>query len=133
MLRNAFAVVIAGSVVVSGAAPAHAETPRRVTYTVTTQQPVSADIYFREVDPPTWAAYSHNPYVYSPKARVDIGPDRPWVHTVSLADADRWAMVSATSGRLPVEPGFRCELSIDGVVVATGDGPKGALCSVRHW
>lgn len=131
MMRELVAVLaVAGAVVTT--VPAHADTPRQVTYIVTTEHPVTADIYYREVDPPTWADYSHNPYHYSPKARVDIGPDRPWVHTVTLADPDRWAMVSATSGRLPVEPGFRCELKIDDVVV-TGDGPRGALCSLRHW
>ncbi|WP_460359182.1 hypothetical protein [Mycobacterium sp. ZZG] len=107
--------------------------PRQVTYTVTTEQPVTADIYYRGADPPTWADYSHNPYRFSPRARVDIGPQQPWVLTVALADPDRWAMVSATSGPLPGEPLFRCELAVDGVVVATGRGPRGALCSVRHW
>ena len=115
---------------VAAAAPAAAH---QVTYTVTAQQPVSADIYYRVVDPPTWADYSHNPYQFSPKATVDIGPQQPWVLTVALADPDRWAMVSATRGRLPAEPGFRCELAVDGVVVATGEGPRGALCSLRHW
>ncbi|PQD97552.1 hypothetical protein [Mycolicibacterium parafortuitum] len=115
---------------VAAAAPAAAH---QVTYTVTAQQPVSADIYYRDVDPPTWADYSHNPYQFSPKATVDIGPQQPWVLTVALADPDRWAMVSATRGRLPAEPGFRCELAVDGVVVATGEGPRGALCSLRHW
>lgn len=107
--------------------------PSLVTYTVTADQPVTADIYYRETDPPTWADYSHNPYLFSPKVTVEIAPDRPWVLTVALADPDRWAMVSATSGRLPKESGFRCELAVDGVAVATGEGPKGALCSVRHW
>ena len=115
---------------VAAAAPAAAH---QVTYTVTAQQPVSADIYYRDVDPPTWVDYSHNPYQFSPKATVDIGPQQPWVLTVALADPDRWAMVSATRGRLPAEPGFRCELAVDGVVVATGEGPRGALCSLRHW
>ena len=128
----AMAVVI-GGVALMFPVPAHGITPHTVTYTVTTDMPVTADIYYRDVDPPTWADYSHNPYQYSPKARFDIAPDRPWVLEVALADPDRWAMVSATSGPSPVEPAFRCELAVDGVVVATGQGPKGALCSVRHW
>jgi hypothetical protein len=115
------------------ATPAHAEGPRQVTYTVTTETPVTADIYYRDVDPPNWAEYSHNPYVFSPRVRVEIGPDRPWVLNAALLNPDRWAMVSATSGPLAGEPQFRCELSVDGVVVATGQGPKGALCSLRHW
>ncbi|MGE2728417.1 hypothetical protein ACQI4F_02990 [Mycolicibacterium vaccae] len=118
---------------VATAVPAQADAPRRVTYVVTADSPVTADIYYREAEPPTWADYSQNPYLYSPKAQVDVGPDRPWVREVALTDPDRWAMVSATSGRLPAEPGFRCELRVDDVVVATGEGPKGALCSLRHW
>ncbi|CKH74405.1 hypothetical protein [Mycolicibacterium smegmatis] len=115
--------------------PAHADPAplHQVTYTVTAQTPTRADIYYRETDPPNWADYSHNPYVFSPKAEVEVGPGAPWVLTVQLADPDRWAMVSATSGRGPATPAFHCELAVDGVVVATGDGPKGALCAVRHW
>ncbi|MGE2834715.1 hypothetical protein [Mycobacterium sp. SMC-4] len=133
MTRKAGVALVAAVTALATVAPAHADPARQVTYTVTATQPVTVDIYFREVDPPTWADYSHNPYLYSPKVRVDIGPDTPWVRTVTLADPDRWAMVSATSGRLPGEPQFRCELRVDGVVVATGAGPKGALCSIRHW
>lgn len=119
----------------ASAAPAQAEPPvlHDVTYTVTAEIQVLADIYYREIDPPTWADYSHNPYVFSPKVSVELGPDKPWTLDVRLADPPRWAMVSATSGPAPGEPVLRCELSVDGSVVATGDGPKGALCSLRHW
>jgi hypothetical protein len=124
------AVAVAATVVPAQAEPG---TMRQVTYTVTTSTPVSADIYFRDVDPPTWADYSHNPYVFSPKIHVEVGPDRPWVLHATLADPDRWAMVSATSASRVGEPMFRCELTVDGVVAATSNGPKGALCSIRHW
>ncbi|UXA09730.1 hypothetical protein KXD97_16095 [Mycobacterium sp. SMC-8] len=127
------AAVLCAAAAAVPSAQAYPPGPRQVTYTVTTEQPVTADIYYRDADPPTWADYSHNPYRFSPRARVDIGPQKPWVLTVALADPDRWAMVSATSGPLPGEPLFRCELAVDGVVVATGHGPCGALCSVRHW
>lgn len=115
--------------------PAHADNPgpHEIVYTVTTEAPVSADIYYRDTDPPTWADYSHNPYEFSPKVRVDVGPGNPWVFHATLVDPQRWAMVTATSGRSPGEPRFRCELKVDGAVVATADGPKGALCALRHW
>ncbi|KWX66304.1 hypothetical protein [Mycobacterium sp. NAZ190054] len=131
-LQAGLAVLVAATV----SAPfATADQPvlRQVTYTVTADHPVTADVYYRDTDPPTWADYSHNPYRYSPKARAEIGPHQPWVLSVALADPDRWAMVSATSGLLPGEPLFRCELAVDGVVVATGEGARGALCSLRHW
>ncbi len=136
MLRRLLSALCLGAVAVStaGAAQAQPPSPRHVTYTVTTQIPVSADIYYRNVDPPTWADYSHNPYVFSPKVSVELGPGRPWILHASLLNPDRWAMVTATSGRAPGgEPMFHCELAVDGVVVATADGPKGALCALRHW
>jgi hypothetical protein len=104
-----------------------------VKYTVFAEQPYRADIYYREVDPPNWADYSHNPYLYSPKLEVDVGPDNMWVRDVMLANPDQWAMVTATSGQAPTTPNFHCVLAVDGVVVATDSGPKGALCSLRSW
>ncbi|KRD19162.1 hypothetical protein ASE48_22830 [Mycobacterium sp. Root265] len=135
MNRRFIAALCAGAAALATAVPAQSDPPtlRAVTYTVTTANPVSADIYFRDVDPPNWADYSHNPYMFSPKVSVELGPDRPWVLRAALVDPDRWAMVSATSGRHPVDPMFRCELAIDGVVVATAEGAKGALCAIRHW
>lgn len=135
MSRYFLTALCAGLAALPTAVPAQADppVPRQVTYTVTSAAPVSADVYFRDVDPPTWADYSHNPYVFSPKVRVEVGPDKPWVLHATLVDPERWAMVSATSGPSPEEPMFRCELSVDGVVVATADGPKGALCAIRHW
>jgi hypothetical protein len=105
----------------------------RVTYTVTAERPVNAAIYFRDTDPPGWADYSHDPYQFSPKIEADVGPGKPWIRDVMLADPDQWAMVSATSGLSPATPQFHCRLVVDGVVVATNDGAKGALCSLRHW
>lgn len=125
--------VLLAAVVWAPAAAADQPTPRQITYTVTADRPVSADIYYRDTDPPNWADYSHNPYRYSPRVRVDVGPQQPWLRSVALGDPDRWAMVSATIGSLPVETGLRCELAVDGEVVATGEGPRGALCSLRHW
>ena len=125
-------LVAVASPVTAPPAPAQPAS-HQITYTVTTAHPVSADIYFRNVDPPTWADYSHNPYMFSPKVTIEVAPDRPWVLNATLFDPNRWAMVSATSGMSPQSPGFRCELSVDGVVVSTNAGPKGALCSIRHW
>lgn len=104
-----------------------------VTYTVSTDRPFFAEIYYRDTDPPDFAEYSHNPYLYSPNVEADIGPDRPWVLTVRLADPQQWSMVLGTSGRSPNPPTFHCSLAVDGTVVVTDSGPRGALCSLRHW
>lgn len=105
----------------------------RVTYIVTAGTPVQADIYYRDTDPPSWADYSHNPYLFSPRATARIGPETPWVLEVTLADPRQWAMVTAFSRMASGTADLRCELSVDGVVVASGEGPRGALRSLRHW
>ncbi|MFP1153625.1 hypothetical protein ACK280_16145 [Mycobacterium sherrisii] len=116
-------------------AHAHADQPalHHVTYTVTAQRTVNAEIYFRDTDPPSWAEYSHDPYQFSPKVEAVVGPDMRWTRDVMLAAPDQWAMVSATSGLSPTTANFHCELAIDGQVVATNSGTKGTLCSIRHW
>lgn len=105
----------------------------RVTYTVTADQPTAAGVYYRDVDPPSWADYSHNPYLYSPKAEVPLRPGTPWVLDVMLADPDQWAMVAVTQDRTRATHVVHCELAVDGMVVDTADGSVGALCSLRSW
>lgn len=122
-------------IAVAAAGPATAEGPvlHDVTYTVYTENPASVDIYYRDTDPPNFADYSHNPYLFSPKAEVTVGPDQPWVLTVRLAQPQYWAMVTGTSGLSPDPPTFHCTLAVDGAVVVSNSGAKGALCSLRHW
>lgn len=133
VLGGVIAMLTAG--IALGPATSGAEEPatHRVTYTVTARTPVQADVYYRDTDPPSWADYSHNPYLFSPRATARIGPDSPWVLDVGLADPRQWAMVSATSGMDSTPADFGCELAVDGVVVASSEGPRGALCSLRNW
>ncbi len=79
--------------------------------------------------------YSHNPYSFTPQVHADVAPDKPWVQPVNLLNPDQWAMVTC---RLPVgqcrQPvAFSATLSVDGNVVVSKNGPKGALCSLRTW
>lgn len=106
-----------------------------VQYTVTADAPYWVHIYYRDSEPVQFSDYSHNPYQFSPRADVDVAPDRPWVFDAMLADPDLWAMVLVQSGESPnfPTPGFNCKLAVDGVVVKTNSGPKGALCSIRNW
>lgn len=119
----------------AAAAAAGADQPvlHHVTYTVTAERPVHANIYFRDTDPLNWAEYSHDPYQFSPKVEADVGPGARWTHEVMLADPEQWAMVSVTGGPSAATAGLHCELSVDSAVVASNDGAKGALCSMRHW
>lgn len=127
------AVPLLAAVGLAGSNASAYAAPHQVRYTVTSATPVYANIYYRDTDPPTYAGYSHNPYEFSPKAEADIGPGRPWVLDVTLEDPNQWAMVTATSGDSNVTTGFHCDLAVDGVVVVSEDGDKGALCSLRNW
>ena len=105
-----------------------------VKYTVFSEQPFrNAQLYYRDVDPPNFAAYSHNPYAFSPSANADTGPNQMWTMDVQLADPDEWAMVTVGSLDSPQRPNFHCVLAVDGRVVATNQGSRGALCSIRNW
>ena len=131
---SAVAVAAAGAAVT--AVPATAEEPvmHNVTYSVFTEQPFrGAEIYYRDTDPPSWADYSHDPYLFSPNVEADLGPAQQWTLNVQLADPNEWAMVMVTSGMSKFPPNFHCVLAVDGVVVSQNSGAKGALCSLRHW
>lgn len=134
-VRVGSAIALAAVCVAASSAPAGAEEPmHQVTYSVFSELPFrAADIYYRDTEPANWSDYSHDPYVFSPKVEADIGPTKKWVLNVTLANPDEWAMVAATSGLSPTPPNVHCVLAVDGVVVAENSGPKGALCSLRHW
>ena len=108
---------------------------RHVQYTVFAEQPYTgAEIYYRDTDPPNWGEYSHNPYLYSPNIEAALGPNQQWNLDVWLANPDEWAMVAAgISSDSIATPNIHCVLAVDGVVVKTAQGPKGALCSIRNW
>ena len=103
-----------------------------VHYTVWAEQPFNVNIFYRDTDPPNWADYSHNPYQFTPKVEADVGPNLQWNLDVGLADPDQWAMV-VSQAVTTKSPNIHCALAVDGVVVKTSQGPKGALCSIRPW
>jgi hypothetical protein len=133
-LTVAVGVVAGTGVAVADDDPPPGPPLHAVKYTVFSETPFrNAEIYYRDVDPPNFADYSHNPYAFSPNVEADVGPSQMWTMDVMLADPENWAMVTAGSLDSPKRPNFHCVLSIDGKVVATNEGPKGALCSVRNW
>jgi hypothetical protein len=139
IVRAAAIAAAAGLTAVAiGAPSAAADEPapplHRVKYSVFSETPFrNAEIYYRDVDPPTFADYSHNPYLYSPNVEFDTGPNQMWTLDVMLANPDEWAMVTVGSLDSPQRPNFHCVLAVDDKVVVTNQGPKGALCSIRHW
>ena len=132
----ALAILLTSGLLASAPASADDSAPHRVRYSVSATQTAQALVYYREVQPPNFGDYSHNPYEYSPRADVTIGPNQPWIFETTLADPQDWAMVVVSlpghHQELP-SPGFVCELRVDDVVVATDAGTKGALCSMRTW
>ena len=118
------------------AAPSRADDPvmHPVTYVITSASPIYADIYYLDQQPAKFSDYSHNPYQYTPNVRADIAPGHPWVSpTVMLSDPNDYAMVTVSTGTEPGTPMFHCALVVDGKVVASSDGAKGVLCSMRSW
>jgi hypothetical protein len=133
-LRLASAMMLAAFSLLVASGPSNADPAlHRVKYTVTAERPFHAEIYYRDSEPLTFADYSHNPYQFSPNIEADVGPDQPWILNAMLKDPAQWAMVVVTSGLSTEMAMFHCQLEVDGVVAATDDGPKGALCSLRHW
>ena len=77
------ATVLAGAYLTFGTATAAADDPpppplHQIHYTVWAEQPFTAEIYYRDTDPPNWAEYSHNPYLFSPNIEADVGPNQQW-------------------------------------------------------
>jgi hypothetical protein len=116
------------------AAPARADdVMHSVRYTVTADNPIYADINYLDTEPPNFGVYSHNPYQFMPNVQADICPGKAWTYDLTLRDPSQWALVTASTGTEPGTPNFHCKLTVDGAVVATNDGPKGVLCSLRSW
>jgi hypothetical protein len=138
MLGAGSALTLAVLLAVAGLA---ANTPRahadpvmhHVKYAVTAENPIYTDIYYLDHQPAKFADYSHNPYSFTPHADIDLAPGKPWTFDLDMSDPDDYAMVVASTGTEPGTPGIHCVLAVDGVVVVSNGGPKGALCSLRNW
>jgi hypothetical protein len=135
-LWGAALAMVSATTILTAAPPSRADDPpvmHHVKYTVSAANPIYADIYYLDQEPPKFSDYSHNPYQYVPNVRVDVAPDKPWSYELDLANPDVWALVTASTGTEPGTPQFHCDLSVDGKVVASKDGGKGVLCSLRPW
>lgn len=128
------ASLVAGAGLLVSEGRAHADPPmHQVVYIVSSRNPAYVDIFYQDQDPRVYSDYSHNPYQFTPQVHADIAPGKPWVQQVPLINPDQWAMVTVTTGREPGTPGIQCDLSVDGKVMVSNIGPKGALCSLRTW
>lgn len=132
-MASAMLVVAMGLPVSTGRAHADAPVMHHVKYTVSAQNPIYTDIYYLDHEPAIFADYSHNPYSFTPHVDIDIAPGKPWSYELDLSKPDVYAMVVASTGTEPGAPNLHCDLSVDGAVVVSKDGPKGVLCSLRSW
>lgn len=126
---------IASTGLVIGGGTAHADPVwHQIVYVVSARTPAYVDIFYQDQDATRFSDYSHNNYTFTPQVHADITPDKPWVQPVNLLDPDLWAMVTVTTGHGPqAAGGIQCDLSVDGKLVVSKLGPKGALCSLRSW
>ncbi|OBI43308.1 hypothetical protein [Mycobacterium sp. E796] len=129
------AMLLALTGLLAGPGRAHADPVwHQVVYIVSAKSPAYVDIFYQDQDPTLFSDYSHNNYAFTPQVHADVAPGKPWVQPVNLLNPDQWAMVTATTGREPLaQGGIQCDLSVDGKVVVSNIGPKGALCSLRTW
>ena len=69
---------------------AHADDPplHHVRYAVSAANPIYADIYYLDQEPPIFSDYSHNPYQFVPNIQADIAPGKPWTYELDLANPD---------------------------------------------
>ncbi|OBI11482.1 hypothetical protein A5714_01675 [Mycobacterium sp. E2462] len=132
---TAVALLTAAAGLLAGGGRAHAEpvVMHHVKYAVTAENPIYTDIYYLDHQPDKFSDYSHNPYSFTPHVDVDLGPGKSWTFDLDMSDPDDYAMVVASTGTEPGTPGIHCVLAVDGVVVVSKGGPKGALCSLRNW
>jgi hypothetical protein len=127
----ALMVAAAGVAVTCGTSSAD-PAGHQVTYTVTAQDSLMANISYMNTDPPSMAAYNADSSKYLNSVHTPIAPGEPLVYTATLADPNQWALVTA-SGGLRVNPQFHCEIAVDGQVVVQQDGGSGVTCSTRPW
>jgi hypothetical protein len=128
-------LVVATLLATAYPAPSRADDPmHEVRYVITSANPIYADIYYLDQQPPQFSDYSHNPYQFTPHVNADIAPGHPWVSpVVMLSRPDVYAMVVVSTGTEPGTPQFHCALIVDGKVVVSKDGAKGVICSQRTW
>ena len=130
---SAMLVAMTGLLVSTGRAHADDPVMHHVKYSISTQNPIYANIYYIDQEPAIFSDYSHDPYRFTPNVKTDIAPGNPWSFELNLAKPEYWAMVVVNTGSEPGTPQFHCDLSVDGAVVVSKDGPKGVLCSIRNW
>lgn len=139
--RAAAAVIVAAASAGVTSGPSSADpSGHQVTYRVTAASEIYAHIAFMAHQPSNEMDYADDSpkylYTFMPK----VNQDAPWSYTTTLANPDRWAYLIAGyyyagNGKIPtppevlaIDPGFRCEIEVDGHVVHKQQGGRQTAC-----
>ncbi|MEZ0365768.1 hypothetical protein ACAG26_18975 [Mycobacterium sp. pUA109] len=129
--RIGAALTLAAAGVAVSQGTSHAD-GHQVTYTVTATSDLTVNVQYIETDPPSQSAYDANSSQYLKQIRTPISAGQPLTYTVTLANPNQWALVTA-SGGLRINPELHCELAVDGQVVVSQQGGSGVTCATRQW
>ena len=132
-----FAVVTGAAGVILGPATAQADPAgHQVTYTVTSPNNLTATVSYVSSDPPSQAAYNADSSKFMTSVQAPLSGGTPVVYTVTLANPNQWATISASgmlhwpdSGNGPAA--FHCEIAVDGQVVVHQDATTTVTCTAR--
>lgn len=110
-----------------------------MTYTITATGNLSGSVRYMNSDPPSQAAFEGNSSQFLNTVSTPFSPGEPLVYTATLANPNQWAYVSASGGcKWPdcssgVIAELRCEIAVDGQVVATNNATTAVTCTTRPW
>ncbi|MCV7406379.1 hypothetical protein [Mycobacterium marseillense] len=141
--KGAATLLVCAAVVTSTNPTAKANADgHQITYTVTAEAELYAQIFFMAKQPASITAYADNAAGYLYSVRPKINRYKSWTYTTTLADPDQWATVSAfnhySEREWPADvPGvlanFHCQIGIDGHVVVSLQGDRAVECTLRQW
>jgi hypothetical protein len=138
VLRSAcVATLVAAAAAVVGPVAAHADPAgHQVTYTISSPNNLTATVNYVNSDPPSQAAYSADSSKFMTSVQAPLSGGTPVVYTVTLANPNQWATISASgmlhwpdSGNGPAA--FHCEIAVDGQVVVHQDATTTVTCATH--
>lgn len=129
----------AAAVIPVATSQADPATGHQVTYTITTTGNLTGSVRYMNSDPPSQAAFDSNSAQFLNTVPTPFAAGEPLVYTATLANPTQWAFVSASGGcKWPdcssgAVAEIRCEIAVDGQVVATNNATTAVTCTTRPW
>jgi hypothetical protein len=131
------ATLVAAAGAAVGTVAAHADPAgHQVTYTISSPNNLTATVSYLNSDPPSQAAYNADSSKFLTSVQAPLSGGTPVVYTVTLANPNQWATISASgmlhwpdSGNGPAA--FHCEIAVDGQVIVHQDATTTVTCATR--